>query len=164
MMHILQVLQRQDGEETNDVVARLVEYLRSHVTTDDDSTTSQNASAKETKLSIMLRAKILAAEETQRILDLKTELLDLQSDRLHQRELHLKQMQSLLESERRQISKERDAAFLELISARRDRISSSSLSSSSSSPNGHDHNTTTTTTTTTTINPTFDNGNNNGHQ
>ena len=79
-------------------------------------------SAKETKLSIMLRAKILAAEETQRILELKTELLNLQSDRLHQRELHLKKLESHLENERRQLSKERDAAFLERMSAQRDRI------------------------------------------
>ena len=76
-------------------------------------------SAKETKLSIMLRAKILAAEETQRILELKTELLNLQSDRLHQRELHLKKLQSYLENERRQLSKERDAVFLERMSVQR---------------------------------------------
>ena len=76
-------------------------------------------SAKETKLSIMLRAKILAAEETQRILELKTELLSLQSDRLHQRELHLKKLQSYLENERRQLSKERDAVFLERMSVQR---------------------------------------------
>jgi len=54
-----------------------------------------------------------------RVIDPDVESLISYSERLRQKELHLKKMQSLLENERREIAHERDALFLERLSVHR---------------------------------------------